>query len=329
MLKRQYVESLRAALETLGTEIEWILFDGKSAGLADVLDELRSFSLMQRHKLVVVDEADRFVSAHRQALERYAQTPAEQATLVLRCERWNRGKLDQKIEKVGCLIKCDGLTAAQAKSWLIDRAQAFHQIKLSPTTASKMINRIGSDLSTLDSELSKLALFVEPGGTIDPHVVDKLTGKTSEEKAWAVQEAILRCLAGTGAGRKNRIGQQDLADGAVGEAIEKIHELVHLSGEAEVFVAYCLADLIRKLCLAKILRNNRVPDRQITRQLRLWGASQSTFFTTLERLDSRATDGLLDKIIRYDVRAKSGFGNVVRNLECFCAELPGLSDNIY
>src|SRR5689334_9173202 len=91
MLKRESLDELRASLEATHGSFEVFTFDGKTATLAEVLDELRSYSLMQQHKLVIVDDADVFVTAHREPLERYAQAPLDTATLVLRSTKWNKG----------------------------------------------------------------------------------------------------------------------------------------------------------------------------------------------------------------------------------------------
>src|SRR5689334_6421379 len=94
MQKRQALADLRAALAGKDGEVETVNFDGKSAALADVFDELRSMSLMQNPKIVLVDDADVFVTAHREPLERYAANPSDTATLVLRSTKWNKGNLD-------------------------------------------------------------------------------------------------------------------------------------------------------------------------------------------------------------------------------------------
>ena len=334
MLKRQHAEALRVALASRHGQVESISFDGKTASLADVLDELRSFGLMQQYKLVFVDDADKFVSSHRAALERYAQALVDQATLVLRCDRWNKGKLDRLIEQFGCLISCEKMTASAAKAWLIQRAQEVHQIKLSAPIASRLVERMGSDLMTLDNELGKLALFATPDGMIDPKLLSALTGKTSDEKAWAVQEAILHCLAtSTRSGRQVATTRQVFSSSrshtpragagvtAVGQAIEKIHELVDLSGEAEVFVAYCIADLLRKLHLGTVLQEQGASTQQIGRRLRLWGRSQTLFYDVIRQMDSEKSAEVVDTIINRDVKAKSGVGQAVRHLECFCTSL--------
>ena len=61
-LVREYTRRLSAVLEEVHGEMEWFEFDGATVEAADVLDELRSFGLLQQHKLVIVNNADRFLS---------------------------------------------------------------------------------------------------------------------------------------------------------------------------------------------------------------------------------------------------------------------------
>ncbi len=322
MLKTEHLRSLTEALSSRHGPLETLSFDGKTAGLADVLDELRSFGLLQQYKLVVVDDADRFVSNYRHALERYVQSPAPQATLVLRCDRWNRGKLDRGIEKIGCLIKCSAVSKTEAKSWLVRQGQQAYGLKVTAPIAGRLIERLGCDLGRIDRELSKLSLFAAPDGKINPRLIDQVIGKTSDEKAWAIQESFLSILAAATDRRAGGQAEPASPSGPVAGAIEKIHELVHLSGEADVFVGYCVADLVRKLWLATRMRGAGVPAAQAARRLRLWGGGQALFFRAVDRLDPSAAGWIFDRIIRNDVRAKTGQGSTVRHLECFCAALP-------
>ena len=81
-LRADYTRQLREKLETAKGEIESIHFDGTRDALADVLDECRSFGLMQQHKLVVVENADQLVKGDsRPLLERYAEHAPDGSTL--------------------------------------------------------------------------------------------------------------------------------------------------------------------------------------------------------------------------------------------------------
>lgn len=304
MLKRDAIAQLRAALEAAHGEIEISTYDGATAQLADVLDELRSFSLMQRYKIVILDQADVFVTAHRESLDRYAQSPVDSATLVMRAGKWNKGNLDKAIEKVGVIRKCEPLPSAEVGRWLVARAEQTHGRKIDPRAAELLRERLGGDLSLIDSELGKLAVMVSDKEPIGVALVEQLVGRSSEEEAWAVQEAVLQSLAGKR-----------------GEVIEKLHELIDLSGQPDVLVAYFVADLVRKLHVAAQLKRQGADDRTIAGELKLWGPRADMFAQVLRRIDSRKTAQLFDRIIDMDVRAKTGRGDTTRNLECFFAIL--------
>ena len=310
MLKRQHLDLLRSAMEAEHGQIETIRFDGATVELADVLDELRSYGLMQQYKIVIVDEADQFVTRHRQALERYAASPVDNATLVLRSGRWNRGKLDKAIQKVGCLVKCDTLTQPKAAQWLVLRAETEHGRKLDKATATTLVRRLGSDLMRLDAEVAKLSVLTDEGEAIDGSLIDEVVGRGSDEDAWAVQEAFLEAVSPAG-GRS-----------AGGRVIEKLHELIDLSGQPDVLVAYFVADLIRKLYLALMMRRQGLSEGDIGRALKIWPQErQMLFMSLLRRLDERNAAAMFDRIVEMDGRAKSGRGNPLRNLERFCAVL--------
>jgi DNA polymerase III subunit delta len=304
-LKGRYLSDLRAALDAEHGETETFSFDGKTTGLAEVLDELRSYALMQHHKIVLVDSADQFVKNFREAMERYAKAPVDHATLVLRCDTWHRSNLDKLIAKVGAVVKCEPLKPAQAKSWLVKRCQAEHGRAISPTAAGLLVDRMGPELMPLDSELAKLALMVEPGEAIERGLIEQTVGKSSDEKAWEVQEAVLMGLSSRSAG----------------PVIGKVRELIDLAGHAEELVMYFVADLVRKLNIAAMMKRAGAPEGQIARDLKLWGPRQQLFMGVLRRLDSEALGRAFDDVLMADRRAKSGLGNLSRNLECFCVRL--------
>jgi len=316
MTKREAFTELREAInKEVGADIDPKVLDGQRVQPAEVFDEVRTMSLLQPYQLVVVDDADQFVKLYREMVERYAENPAEGSTLVLRSVNWNSPKLDKAVEKVGAKIKAESPSEAEAITWLIKRATTHHQRKLDRECAATLVQRLGCGLMRLDNELAKLALMVDDGEAIRGDMIDQLVGRSSDEQAWAAQEAVLAALASA----------KPQAAGGVkgtpaGAAIEAIHELIDLAGHHEVLVMYFVADIVRKLHLAAMLRRQRVSDYQIAADLKIWGGKEA-FFKVLNRLGSSATGPMLRQIVRLDARSKSGFGKPLANLECFCATL--------
>ena len=75
-------------------------FSGPVAPLADVLDEVCTLPFFSRRRLVIVEEADPFVSKHRKDLEAYVANPSESGILLLQVKQWPATtKLAKLVEK--------------------------------------------------------------------------------------------------------------------------------------------------------------------------------------------------------------------------------------
>lgn len=300
LLKAIYLKQLKDALTKEHGEIDTYNFDGQTAELAPVLDEVRSYSLMGGFKLVIVDNAEQFVKTYRQQLERYADNPVDHAALVLKSIKWNRGNLDKKIAKVGAVVKCEPLKPLDAQKWLTKRATRYNTA-LSPDVAKFLVERIGTDLGTLDSELGKLAVMAGKN-PITQQLIEQAVGKSSEQQAWAAQDAILKSM------------QQ----GNSGQAISTIHELIDLSGQPDVMVMYAATDLMRKLAVGTLMKKAGSSEWDITKQLKIWGDSKPLFINLLRRIDFNSASELFSEVLDLDAKAKSGFGDLTQNLEKFC-----------
>src|SRR5438309_7026766 len=78
------LQKLQQIIAQFPADVQRADFDGARAELSDVLDELRSFAMFGSGKLVVVRDADEFISRFREPLEEYVCNPSDSATMVLR-----------------------------------------------------------------------------------------------------------------------------------------------------------------------------------------------------------------------------------------------------
>ncbi|QDU71747.1 DNA polymerase III subunit delta [Mucisphaera calidilacus] len=309
LLQQLRLRGLMASIREEHGETEPMVVDGGSVELDRVLDELRTFGLMVAHKVVVVEDAEGFVKEHRAALERYAEAPAEHATLVLRSPVWRAGKLDKLIAKVGAVVKCEPMREGEAATWLSERAKSEHGVKLGADTARLLVDRLGVDLARLDQEVGKLAAMVE-GEAISRDDVERMSGRTHEEAAWGVQDAMLTSMSRRDAG----------------PVLREVRDLVDLGGQSEVGVTYFVGDGIRKLSLIQRYASRRMGGGEIAKRVKLWGAGADRFMKAASVLDPAAVNRLFDAAVERDVRTKRGFGDGRRNLETLCVGLADVLD---
>ncbi len=307
-LRQHYFEKLREALaKATGLEINTIRFDGESAALADVLDECRSPGLLPVHKLVVVDNADKFVrEATRPALEKYAQDPDDRATLVLRAETWRPGRLDKAVEKVGKVISCEAVGPQQAAQWASARAKGFHKVQLRADAAQVLVDSVGVDLARLDAELGKLA--TDAVGPIEaPEITADLVrmhvrATREAEKPWPLQDEIL-------SGQPSRV--LSYIELWMGNAPR----------DQAVPAMWACVDLTRVLATAARMAHSGVPDGAIAKKLNVWPAPKgAAVVRAARRLGPAGAARLHATACEADAAMKRGAPGR-RTLERLCVEI--------
>jgi DNA polymerase-3 subunit delta len=193
-LKRQSLICLREAV-TGGQEgdFSFSTFEGPAAKLANVLDELATVAMFgSGRRLVVVDQADEFVSRYRAELEDYVAQPAAGSVLALELKSFpGNTRLYKAVAAEGLVIDCNGPRAGGLTRWLSAWAKRTHQVQLPQATAEMLIERIGSELGLLDQELAKLALITGSDTKITAEMVSQSVGGWRAKTTWEMLDAAL------------------------------------------------------------------------------------------------------------------------------------------
>ncbi len=308
-LRGLYTDRLREALSKAHGEVDVVTFDGATASAADVLDECRSFGLMAAHKLVIVDHAEQIVKEDNRALfERYAQAVAEAgeagATLVLRADTWRAGKLDAMVQAVGRIIECDAVPVDKAVEWAVTRCRKEHGGEVERAAAERLVERVGTDLARIDSELGKLSAAAGTTGgkpnPITPALVAEFVGRSREEEVWSIQGVMVR--------------------GGPGAALAALHDALEVSRHPPALVFFAMADLARKLHACAHAARAGANFFQVRGSLRLWGPGGEAIFGAAKAIAPARARGLMESSIRAMVRDRTGLGEGSRTLEMLALE---------
>jgi DNA polymerase III subunit delta len=195
-------ESLKAiarlALGADADDLSVTRFSGDDASLHDVFDELRTLPFLAKCRVVIVDGADPFVTAHRKELEAYAEKPASSGVLVLSVKSWpGNTKLAKLVEKVGLPIDCKPPDERELPAWLIQLARSQSKAKLEDDAARLLVELVGPEVGLLASEVEKLAVYVGEKALIRREDVARMVGAGRVEKIFAIVDD-----ATTGKGRE-------------------------------------------------------------------------------------------------------------------------------
>ncbi len=301
------LQSLHEIAQQLPPDVTRLEIDGECAELADVLDELRSFSMFGGDtKLVIVRNADEYISRFREAMENYVANPSSTGVLVLRMNTLNKThRIAKLLAKHGQIIECTPPSARQLPGWIQQRAKAAHRITVTPAAADLLADLIGDDLGKLDNELAKLALQVD-SGKVDVEDIGRNVAFQREQEMWDLTNAM--------------------AAGQTTEALRRWRRLVQLDPSTEfravTWIGLWLVD-VRKVLAAK--RAGKAPQSVLPtfkyRDPRL----RAEFIRTAEAMGEAGAARALHLLTEIDKQSKSGVGDAAANVERFILELSAKS----
>lgn len=291
------VRKLTEILRELPPDVQRIEFDGERAELAEVFDELRSFALFGGGgKIVVLRNAQEFLTKHRESLEDYAAAPSSSAVFVLRLESLpSNQRIYKAIAKTGEIADCE--PPKDVAKWIIEHGKSAHRVTLTPDAARTLADLIGPDFGRLDSELAKLAIESD-GKPVGSELISDVVAFQRERQMWDM----------TG----------ELAAGRPDEALRRWRQLVQLDTSAEFRAVTWLGMWLENVRKALAMKRDGSPPAAICQRLRIWPRdAQAPFLKTAETLGDAGAARAIDLLAEIDQHSKSGVGQAATNVERF------------
>jgi len=229
-LKRLVLTELRRRAAGEGGEFSGTELEGDRATARDVFDELSTISLFGGGpRVVIIEDADKFVTTYRERLEDYAAKPAPSGVLVLEVGTWaSNTRLYKAVAALGGNIQCVAPAPAALVKWLGGWAKRRHGAKLDHDAAEMLVEAVGPELGLLDQELAKLA-SAAGAEAISCELVDKFVGSWLTKTAWDMIDAAL--------------------EGRAPEAMKQLDRLLS-SGEHPIALLAQMASTLRRFAAA-------------------------------------------------------------------------------
>jgi DNA polymerase-3 subunit delta len=300
-LQRQAVEEI---LGRSGPDVQRADVDGATAEPADVFDELRSLAMFGGRRVVIVRDAEQFITRHRPVVEGYLQSPAQGNVLILRCTSLPKNQKVYKLAaKAGEVIACEPPKAGGLARWITSHGKSAHRLTVAPAAAALLADLIGSDLGSLDGELAKLALQADDGRVV-PDMIAGGVAFRREQQMWAMTDALTR------------------GDSAGGLRIWR--QLLATDDSAEFRAVTWLGIWLEKADGALGLMEQGVREFEIAKRLRIWPADNvRPLLDTAHNLGRHGIRRATDRLVELDYRNKVGLGDARRATEAFIVSVAG------
>ena len=286
LVRAQCQEVLDSLLEPTQKATGLFNADPASATVTDVLDELRTAPFLTDKRVVVVKQADKFISENREWLEKYFDAPCPTGRLILTVQSWDaRTKLAKKLQNSGKLI-----SITQPKSWqlpqrLVNYAKEAHGKNLGKESAELLIELSGDELTRLYSEIDKLALFADKEKLITQKHIESLIGHNRLFNVFSVINSIIA--------------------GDTGIAVERLRGMFAEDKTAEYTVIGAFAFHFRRMFKAKALLQKGLRSNEIIKQLQIW-SNKEQFFIQLKKISLKQIGRYLQQLGETDYAIKTG-----------------------
>jgi len=189
-LKRQMRILLRKfLLGSCDDPFAYSTFPGERTSYSEVFSAVSTRPFLAPRRVVVVEDADTFVTANRPRIEKYVAQPGTAGVLILEVETFAATtKLAKSLLET--TIHCKPPALARLPEWCVNWTSLRHGKQLLVAAARALVDVIGEDMGLLDMELEKLSVYVGEAAQIAEEDVHRLVSGSREEDVWQLLNRI-------------------------------------------------------------------------------------------------------------------------------------------
>jgi len=164
---------------------------GRDVTIDDIVGNAKRFPMMAERQVVIVKEAQD-LSRNIEKLSSYVENPQPSTVLVF---NYKYKKIDKRkalykaLKKVGVVYESKKLYENQVADW-IRRVLSPKEYTISPKAAQMLVEFLGTDLSKINNELSKLQLIIPKGTQITPEHIEENIGISKDYNNFELRKAI-------------------------------------------------------------------------------------------------------------------------------------------
>jgi len=269
--------------------------------LAAVLDDLLTLPFLAERRVVVIRDADKFISSARERLENYLKNPSPTGTLILECRSFPKNLRLSKaaVAAGGRLCECAKLRGRAVVDFVIAEATARDK-RIDYPAAARLVELTGAEQGLLAGEVEKLCLYAADRPSVTLKDVADLVGQSREEKIFAVMDAA--------------------ATGRLPEALRLWHQVLASDPAAAFRAVGGVAYVLRRWLDAHRLRADGMPVSAIAPKVMMWRRERE-LETLLRRLPPPRLSRLLAALATLDSQAKVGARSIEAGIEALLIEL--------
>lgn len=284
-------------------EININQYDLNEDTVKDVIDDSETFSMFDDKKIIIINNAYIFstkksnIEQDEKLLEKYFDNVNPSTILIFNfidAKLYDKKNIVKALKKVGTIKDLD--TSNDIKTVIKDM---FNPYKIDNSLISLLIDRVGTNLIMLETEIEKIKTYKDKNLTITNDDIINLTHENIEANMFLLVDMII-----------NKDKQK---------ALSIYHEMLNMN-EEPIAIIVTLANKIRSLYQTKELYRKGYSEFDIASILGVKPGYLYYLKDSLRKYDSATLYKLLDKLADLDYDIKRGKIDKNMGLELFIIE---------
>ena len=297
-LKKIEERALSPATRDFNREV----LDAPETSAESLLASLQSFPVRSPRRLVIIRQADPLWKKSPLPFVDYFQDPNPQTCAVFIGEKADlRAKFFQALEKKGAVVPFYPPFEKDLHRWVQTQAEQLGG-SIAEGAAHLLVERIGSNLQEMRTELEKLTLGKASWKRIEEEDILALTEDTRSESPFELPQAV---------GRRN-----------VREALRLLHKNLQ-QGEPPALLFSLMVRHLRLLQRAKNLRAEGLSKKEVEGKIRIPPRHAEEFWRQTEKISPSPMGRLWKVTLKADQRLKSSRADTGLLLEDYLLNLLG------
>lgn len=284
-LADQALERLRNRIAEGAASLNVNVFSAASSNPNEVLQAADTLPFLGERHLVIVKDFDKANAADQRSYAAYAENPAATTVLVLMADKANKGSVIYKtVQKTGQVYEFKTPKDTELFAW-VEKQFNDRGKKPVPIATRYIIEQVGTDLATLNSEIEKTCVYLGEKKIAEPQDLVEIIAKNPQNTIFELVDAL---------GAKERR-----------QALSILNRLF-AAGEPPLKVLTMIVRQFRMILKTKALTANRIGSGELAKELGVPPFVVDKYRRQCERFSFKEIKRIYDLLQATDIAIKTG-----------------------
>ncbi|MBR4831009.1 MAG: DNA polymerase III subunit delta [Butyrivibrio sp.] len=189
-LRLQNRDKLIKALGEDTSSMNFAKYEGDACDPAAIIDMAETMPFLSDKRVILVENSG-FFKTGCQPLSDYLKEPSETAFFIFVEKEVDRRKdIFKAVSKIGFEINCDEQDEDTLKRWIVSKFRSEGK-NISPGSVAFLIDRVGTDMSNISTEIEKLVCYCMDRGEITNADIEAVCAGWITSRIFAMTDAIV------------------------------------------------------------------------------------------------------------------------------------------